>query len=315
MKEMLKIIKKSSNVAIIGHTSPDADCLGGVYALNLILEDLGKKCDVYVDTTKISNNLQIIFNLDENYNKDIILEDYDTIIAVDVASIGLLGKYGPAFIKHSNTIAIDHHSNRDLSAKSVFIDITKSSCCEIIYDLAIKLNAKITPQIANFLFAGLIGDTNCFLNDNTNKNSHFVAGELYSYGANTKDIIFWLRKYNNLNSINLKRLVYENMTIKNRVGYVVITSKMQKEADTDETGDVVNEILNINDNLFAFVIKQKEKNTYSVSLRCKQGYDVSIIASKFDGGGHKQASGMSFVGAPIKHSKLIYEECIKQIVN
>ena len=75
---------------------------------------------------------------------------------------------------------------------------------------------------------------------------------------------------------------------------------------------MVNELLNIDNNKFAYIIKQKEKNTYTVSLRSKVGFNVAKIASKFGGGGHEQASGFSFVGSPTKYAKQIFDECLKQ---
>ena len=313
MKNLIKTIKNSKRVAIFAHTSPDSDCMGSLTALSLILNALNKQTKCFVDSNSFKTELVNVFNLTNALNEDVNAEEFDTFISVDVPSFGMLGKYGEVFKNFKNTISIDHHSSRDLTAKCVYVDSSKASCSEIIYDLALALKVKITSSIASALYAGIIGDTNCFQNDNTNAKCLFVASKLMQCGANAKDIVFWLTKYNTSEGLNLKKLVYENMVIKNQIAYAIITTKMQKEAGTDEGGNIVNELLNLDNNKFAFVVKQKEKNTYSVSLRCKAGYNVSRIAEKFGGGGHKQASGAGFVGAPVKNAKLIYEECYKQI--
>ena len=71
--------------------------------------------------------------------------------------------------------------------------------------------------------------------------------------------------------------------------------------------------LNIDDNKFAIVIKQKDKNSYTVTLRCKQNYNVANIAKKYGGGGHNQASGLAFTGSATNYIKMLVADCLNQI--
>lgn len=312
MKNVLKMLKTSKRVGIIAHISPDSDCMSSLTVLEYILKSMGKEVGTFIDLTKPYTNY-VQYNFNENITAAIVPENFDLLVGVDLAAERLMGKYINTFKEFSNTLVIDHHANRDLNAKYVYVDANKSSCCEIIFEIAEALKVKLTKQMATYLFMGLVGDTNCFENDNTNESSHFVASKLYALGADTKKVVFDIRKHQKLSDIKFKQLAYSNIVAKNQIGYLIFTLKMQKEVETDHTGDIVNEILNLEDNLFSFVIKQKEKNTYTVSLRCKEGYDVAKVANAFGGGGHTQAAGMNFVGAPIRHAKLIYNECLKQI--
>lgn len=312
MKNIIKIIKKSKSVAIFAHISPDPDCMGSMFALNLILNQLGKKTHMFVDTNKPPEYYEL-FNFDKTYNEDINVKEFDTLIAVDVATKRMLGKYGNAFEDFKNTVAIDHHGSRDLQANYVYNEPHSSSCSEVIFKLANLLSAKITPEIASCLFAGIVGDTACFQHDNVTPNTHNVAGKLYECGADTKHIIFLIMKRQLKEDIKLQRLCYENMVNKNKIAYMIFTKKITDEAGTDDTKRYVNEMLNIEDNIFAFAINQKDKNTYSVSIRCKDGYNACKIAEKYGGGGHTQAAGLSFTGAPIKHAKILYNDCLEQI--
>ena len=117
-------------------------------------------------------------------------------------------------------------------------------------------------------------------------------------------------KHQSFADITMRKIGYENMKMKNQVAYTIFTLKMQKESGTDDCPMFVNEMLNTDDNKIAFVIKQKEKNTYTVSMRSKEGYNVAKIASIFGGGGHIQAAGFAFTGAPIRHSEIIYKEVV-----
>ena len=312
MKNIIKIIKKSKRVGIIAHISPDPDCMSSMTALSCILNQMGKQTQMFVDCDKFKSPMTY-YELPDNINDDINAEEFDTLIAVDLPQLSLMGKYGPAFKNHKNTIAIDHHESRNLESNEKYVDGTMSSCSEIIFDLAEQMNVEITPKIASLLYAGILGDTNCFQNDNINEHTFKSAGDCIKYGADKNYITFLFQKQHSLAELKLKQLGYQNMVIKNRVAYCIFTKKMFKQVGVDDCPGFVNELLNTDDNVFSYIIKQKDKNTYSVSFRCKEGYNVAKIAEKFGGGGHIQASGTIFVGSPVKYAKMIYDECVKQL--
>lgn len=312
MKEIINIIKKSKRVAIIAHISPDPDCMSSMTALSCILEQLGKQTKMFVDCDKLKENFKY-YNLPLDINADLDTTDFDTIIAVDLPDYSMSGKYCEIIKSFDNFAVIDHHASRNLEAKTKYVDQTMSSCSEIILDLAEALKVKITPQIASLIYAGILGDTNCFQNDNTNEHTFISASKCVKYGADKNNLTFIFQKHQTSQELKLKEIGYKNMVFKNKIAYCVFTKKMFKEAGVEDCPTFVNEMLNTDDNIFAFVIKQKEKNTYTISLRCKEGYNVAKVAEVLGGGGHKQASGASFVGSPTKYAKIIYEECLKQL--
>ena len=312
MKQIIKQLKKSKRVAIIAHISPDPDCLSSMTALSCILKQFGKTTKLFVDTDK-SRDMFDFYGLSNGYNDELNINDFDTIVTVDLPSIRQVGKYYSAIENFDNVLSIDHHASRDLPAKYAYVETNRSSCSEIIFDLAIKLGARITPYIASIIYAGIIGDTNCFQNDNTTMETFRVASECLKYGADKNKIVFLFFKHQTLADITMRKLGYQNMKMNNQVAYVIFTIKMQKESGVDDCPMFVNEMLNTDDNKIAFVIKQKEKNTFTVSLRSKQGYNVAKIAEIFGGGGHIQASGCAFTGAPVRHAEIIYKECLREI--
>lgn len=312
MKNIIKALKKSKSVAIFGHISPDPDCMGSMQGLAEMLKQKGINAKVFVDTEKTAQDFPL-FDLESDFNGDLDLSLFDTLIAVDVATTRMLGKYGEQFMAFENTISIDHHGSRDLKAKVVYCEAHSSSCSEMIFKLAKYLKVKITPKIASYLFAGIIGDTACFEHDNVTPQTHIVASKLYEYGADTKNIIFELKKKQSFADIKLRNLVYDAMAMKDQIAYVIFTKEMLEKAGTDRTKHFVPEMLNIEDNIFAFGISEKEDGKFSVSIRCKNGFNASIIAQKYDGGGHKQAAGLAFIGDPIKYANKIYKDCLAQI--
>lgn len=312
MKNIAKILKKSKSIAIFGHISPDPDCMGSMQALAHMLSQKGKVVSVFVDTEDDCSKFPL-FDFDSSFNQDISVSDYDTLISVDVATKRLLGKYGDSFIAFENTISIDHHNSRDLPAKAIYCESHSASCSEIIFKLAKYLKATITPQIASYLFAGIVGDTACFEHDNVTPQTHEIASKLYSLGADTKNIIFDIKKKQSFADIKLRNLLYDSMVMQDQVAYIIFTNEMMESVGSDRTKHFAPELLNIEDNIFSFCIKEKETGDFTVSIRCKDGYDASIIAEKYDGGGHKQAAGFAFSGDPTTYANELFEHCKSQI--
>lgn len=314
MEKLINFLKNSKRVAIIAHTSPDPDCLSSMTALSCILQQLGKETKMFVEIDK-KRDIFDFYSLPDNINDDINPAEFDTIVTVDLPSVRQTGKYYQVLSQFDNVISIDHHQARDLPAKYAYVESARSSCSEMIFDIAMKMGVKITPKFASIIYAGIIGDTNCFQNDNTTADTFRVASECLKYGADKNNIVFLFFKHKTSNELALKRLAYENLKIQNQVAYVIITSKMIKKAGVDDCPMLVNEMLNTDDNKIAFVIKQKDKNTYSVSLRSKEGYNVAKIAGLFGGGGHIQASGCAFTGSATKTADVIYKQCLEEINN
>ena len=313
MKQIIKLIKKSNRVAVFAHQSADADCLGSQSAISFLCKQFGKKVDNYIDDDKIASYCKFIetnVNLGALFNP----RDYDLLIAVDIATERMLGQYKNDFKNHPNTIVIDHHHERDLDAKYVYVDSTASSCGEIVYDILKLSKVEINKEIATNLYSAIAGDTGCFLNDNTTVSAHTKAGELIACGADFSMANYNLFKFVSKKEFALRNLLNNMLVQSEGVSYCIIEEKLLEKGGYtfDDVGDYVNILMSLEGTKIAYLIKEKAKNTYSVSLRSLKGYDVSKIAQKFGGGGHIQAAGF-YIGGKLKDfEKQLLFECQKE---
>ena len=83
-----------------------------------------------------------------------------------------------------------------------------------------------------------------------------------------------------------------------------------EEADTD---NIVNYGRNIDSVEVSVFAKQREGNTYKVSMRANEYVDVSVVASKFGGGGHVRAAGFETVMNLEQLKSTIVDEIKKQL--
>ena len=47
-EKMIPIINRENNIAIFSHSSPDGDAMGSSYGLKLILAEIGKNAEVFL---------------------------------------------------------------------------------------------------------------------------------------------------------------------------------------------------------------------------------------------------------------------------
>ena len=286
-------IKEAKKIAIFSHISPDIDCLASSYGLRLALLSLGKEVDLF---NKETFTLDQRLLLDEKLMKkgDVNPEKYDLFIALDTPTIDRLGEYKDVFDAFPNTIKIDHHRNSAPYALINIVDATASATCQMLYDFIRYLGVKITPEIADMLFAGLSTDTSSFMNGNTSLLSFETATKLFRLGAHVHKINEALYYNTARSTLAIKKVFLEKMQIIDdqiAICYISLDDLKKAGATKSDCDGFSRELSLIEGVNMACQITQKTKDTFNMSFRSKEGYDVNLIASIFGGGGHLCASG------------------------
>ena len=302
MKKIIQKIKKAKYIGLLIHTKPDPDAIGSASAFYFALKQKNKKVDIILEE-KLPNNLQF-FNI-ENIVYKIEENKYDLLISLDCGSIRLLTKYAKTFETFENTISLDHHSNREKLGKIEYVDATASSTAEILFSLFSKMKIKMTKEIATSLYAGLVGDTGRFLHDNTTAKVFEIASKLVKFGANTNLINTKLFRSDSKEKISLLKLMLENLQIKNGVAISCLTLADYKKSHCipSQSYELINTLQAMEEINIAIILNEIKPNLVNASLRSKQGFDVSIIAQNFNGGGHKQASGCREIAGSLEEIK------------
>lgn len=292
MREIIKLLKKSNRIAIFSHRSPDPDAVGSALALRFALEKIGKTVSLFCEDNLHDNFM--FLNGAEEYNKD-QLGGFDLYVSVDVASPQLLGSFEEVFMSFSNTIKIDHHSSGTKFGKSELVRI-ESACAIVIFDLLKKMKIKIDKDIATCLYFGICGDTGVFKNNNISSKVFAVCSKLLEFSADFGKVYTEFFEKRTLSSLYLTSNAILNAKVDDKNKIVVMSAAYSDYekfgADPEEhIGNLPNTFLNCGFKI-SVILKQKD-DKIRCSLRCKPQYDVSKIAEKFGGGGHKNASGCS----------------------
>ena len=152
---------------------------------------------------------------------------------------------------------------------------------------------KLTKDIAEKLFIGIVSDSNRFLLSTT-KTLRIVADLIEKTHINIKDI--YPKLYQRpLSEVKFQAYLAQNLTVtENGFAYIKIGSKEIEEfhVDSSTASNMINDF-NYIDGIYvwSFITFNEKNNQYKINIRSR-GPVINEIAAKYNGGGHKLASGV-----------------------
>jgi phosphoesterase RecJ-like protein len=196
---------------------------------------------------------------------------------------------------------IDHHHDNTRFADVNLVDVDASSTAEIVFGICRRLGVDITGSIAQALYVGLITDTGQFMYENTDARTHRVAAELIESGVDVNGT--FRRLYERVPEAKLKLIARALGRIDRRLDGALSTTYLSADdyaatgADETLTEGIIDFVRGIEGTAVAAVVRDKpdgNRAARKVSLRSTDGsVDVSQIARKMGGGGHRRAAGFS----------------------
>jgi len=299
--EILKAIDNSEQIIFICHRYPDADTLGSACALAEYCQKNNKNAKIFC-STEISKNLDFL-NYKNFYQPQPDFAQAQALICLDCADEKQTGLPKEIFEKQREKIInIDHHqTNPDFG----FLNLTTnaSSACELICQIFFENKISLSDTQSTALLAGIVTDTGFFNNASTTSLSLKTAGELISYGANISLIFHQIIQKNNLQTLKLWGQVLSSIEFNSRYGIASVVLPKEKNFLTDIFEGLSNFLTKMHDAKIIAVIRENDNNEIKVSLRTtKENIDLSALAKKFGGGGHKKAAGFSLKGKLVKTS-------------
>jgi phosphoesterase RecJ-like protein len=301
-EEVLHELRGGDKFLLTTHENPDGDALGSLVAMNETLRALDKDTLMFLSAEE--------FPLPYEY-RDLPLgsvshslpEDAEerTIVFLDC---GNLDRMPVSFLGRDDAhiVNIDHHHDNTRFGTANLVVDGASCTAEIIWELLPDLGVDLTPAIAEALYIGLVTDTGKFQYENTTPNSHRMAGELLERGVDVHAI--FRRLYENVPFAKLKLLA----RLLNRVerydggrltlSYILRTDYEETGADESYSEGLVDHMRALQGTVVAALVREQLKEgregVMKVSLRASaDAVDVSVIARKEGGGGHRQAAGFS----------------------
>lgn len=307
--QIKKEFEKSRKVLLVAHSRPDEDTMGSVFVLKEYLEKtLGKQADV-VCLDAFPEYLKTVFEGERFTDiRKIEIGDYDLLVGCDAVERGF-EKVVDEKGKNQKIILLDHHPHlemKKIKPDIVVSDENYSSVCELLYDFLDFHRIAINKKIASYLLAGILYDTAAFQHANTSVRVMEISADLMRKGAPMNKIIEATFKNKRLETLKLWGRAMERAQINEKTGAILsfITREDMQELGIkeDEIGRIAELLNTVVGTKFSLVLIEKGENRVKGSLRSEwyKNVDVSEIAQKLRGGGHRLASGFEIVGRIVK---------------
>jgi phosphoesterase RecJ-like protein len=223
-------------------------------------------------------------------------------VALDCANEERMGP-DPALLEQAPlTIDIDHHHDNTRFGRLNLVVPDASSTGEVLRDVFAELDVELTPEIAEALYIALVTDTGRFQYTNTTPKTLRLAAELVEAGVDVHRIFQAL--YASIDFIKFKLIgkaaeraqVFEGGRLV--ISYLTRNDFTELGAAEAYAEGVIDSLRAIDGSEMVALIREPPRSddapARKVSLRASvDEIDVSAIARKSGGGGHRQAAGFS----------------------
>src|SRR5215210_5412702 len=317
---VVEAVRSHDRFLVTTHENPDGDALGSLLAMTLALRQLGKDAYMYLAGHAPLPGEYSFMPLEELRRSVPDEVDERVLLAVDCANESRLGPDPEVLYQFRFTVDIDHHHDNTRFGDVNLIVPDASSTAEVLRDIFAELHVRLTSDIAEALYIALVTDTGRFQYANTTPKALRLAAELVEAGADVHQV--FQDVYENVAFAKIKLLARALAKARVYEGGRMIVSNLERE-DFENAGAEEPFSEGIIDFLRAvegteLVALIREPPTLNgpkrrVSLRTRaEDVDVSAIARKSGGGGHRQAAGFSSEASVEEITDLIRREFLAQ---
>ncbi len=300
LERVAEEIRGTERFLLTTHENPDGDALGSLLSMHHILGALGKDSVMFLAAKEFPLPVEYRFlPLEEVFHEPPADMADRTVIFLDCGNIDRM----PAdfLTEGAKILNIDHHHDNTRFGSVNLVDVEASSTAEIVFELAGTLGVDLTPEIASALYVGLVTDTGKFMYENTDERTHRMAAALLEAGVKVNDIYRRLYEHAPIEKLKLLAVALDKIEV-HQGGALAITYISAADYETTGASEVLTEgvidhVRTIDGTLVAATVRDLAAGARSarkVSLRSTDGsVDVSEIARKQGGGGHRRAAGFS----------------------
>ncbi len=291
------------NFCILTHRRPDGDTVGSAAALCRGLRALGKTAHVLHNAEVTGRFAPLVDGMTVAWPKD-----SDTLVAVDVASPGMLpASFEPLLGKIR--LRIDHHSSATSFTDCELVDGHSASCAEVIWDVLNCLDVEMDRQTAEAVYVGTSTDTGCFRYSNVTAHTFETASACVKAGARAYELNQELFETNTLARLKMQTWVVDHLYTFQDGKLCICAIPLAVEKQIGVTADDMDNISSFPRTVagvcMAATLRETEEGDIKLSVRAVPGYDATKITVPLGGGGHKGAAGANLKTSLEEAAKIV----------
>lgn len=308
ISKALEALNQAKRIACMCHTNPDGDALGSQLGLAAIVEKhFPEKEILRLCKDSAPETFHFLYGADK-IREFFTPEEGDLLFFLDGAEPKLMGyhKTHPELFesetmkeKGVTTVKIDHHPTGTPFGHMEFVDCKAASSCEIVVDLADALGMAIDAKAATCLLTGIYTDTGSMMHSNTSDRVYRAAARLIRAGADQHTIVEKVYRTSKVSTLKLWGKVMEKISLTPEGGAIAALTAGDFRATGAEISELTGAIDYVNSipgMKFSLILTEREGKVKGSLRTLREDVDVSAMAQKFAGGGHRKAAGFSVAG-------------------
>ncbi len=301
--ELAARLIQEENLIITGHIDPDSDCIGSMLGIYHTFNGSAKGWQLVLEGD-IPAYISFLPGTDLIKKPEDIINPKG-ILLLDCNEAQRAGDWLLPYWRELPAYILDHHEGEADIAEIVICEPEASACGELAAAIAMAGELEIDREAALCFYTAIAGDTGSFRYLNTTPVTHRVAAMLLEKGIDIEEVRINL--YENLSHANLKMLSAAlggaEYYFQDKLCLMALTLKDKEKynAQKSDCSSIVNYALAAK-GVKAGILLDEFEDFIKISLRCRSGYQVNILAAEFGGGGHVLAAGCR-IDAPLNEAK------------
>ena len=307
-----ELLMNNDNVLIMGHKIPDLDAIGaavGVYRIalsqgkqvHIVLNEISSSIRPVVDRLNTAAGPGVNMFISGEAAEEMMSEN--TLLIIVDTNRGNYTEYPELLEMASSVVVIDHHRRSNDSITHAVLDYVEpyaSSACEMVVEILqyIGDNIKMKVDEADAMYAGIVMDTNNFINK-TGVRTFEAAAFLRRGGADTTRVRKLFRE--NMEEYKARAEAVSRSEIYLDKFALSTCPSEGLESPTIAGSQAANELLDIK-GVEASIVLTAYNNKIYLSARSIDSVNVQIIMERLGGGGHGTMAGAQMTGCSIEEA-------------
>jgi phosphoesterase RecJ-like protein len=278
------------------HARPDGDAVGSQLALAFALDSLGKQVRL-VDRDPVPSPYRDFPGVDRIEVAPAVEGAADAVVLLECSDPT---RPEVAGFDRYDLINIDHHLGNAQYGQVNWFDPSAAACGEMVADLIDALGVPWTTAMAEHLYLAIATDTGGFRHGPVSVRTFEACRRVAATGVDPSELSRRIFSSFGLGRVKLTGAMLGAMQLfhRDRVAVLFFDDALLATcgASVDDTEGLVNIPLMAREVEVVALFKQQTPSVCRVSLRSKGDVDVRRVALAWNGGGHKNAAGLTVNG-------------------
>lgn len=304
LKAVSDVLRTGESFLVTAHYGPDGDALGSTAAMGHLLAALGKPFTLY-NVSGLPPRYDWV-TLPAPLTSELPEAMPQWTIALDCGADHRLGTPLLARLQETRLVNIDHHLGNAKFGEVNWVDKTQPAVGAMVALLAKELDIPLTGPLAECVYLAVATDTGFFSYGSTTPESLELAADMLRNGLDLPTVNMHITKQWSVPAMRLWTEIMAGVETfhDGTVAVATVTRDMYQHTGTTstDTEDVINFLRSLRTVRAAILLREEGEDQYKFSLRSSGNDNIQAVASRFNGGGHKNASGGS-IQAPLDEAK------------